>query len=983
MDSDLDGGDKVDRARAGGREPRTDADACEREPEGVDIDARAERDAERVVDPAGADAAAVLRGTAARQLVQPGVDVEVAAEAEPAAADRNSAVQVDAEVRLRVDPAGRVQGRKPEEVGVAGEEEEPLAVADDLVVRGVARAAHHVHVAADDDVDRRTETDHVEQADAPVDVEPERVVADRDPVDGVVVGRRVQPDLAGALDLDDVEQVEVDADVELQHEAAVAARGVDAGEAAGQQVERAERDVDVELDRERVLVDRDRRRAGRGHDPDEADRAVDRQQEARVDRHGLPVTEVDRLRDSRGAEVERGARAEVEPDRLPEVRAHADGRAHLEPVAVDPERSGYVPKGAEARERDARVRRRLDHERARRELEGERAVDRHERRESQVACELQIEAARERDTAGRDRVRARVEGELIRIEARVAERTVSGARLPIGDERDGRCRRGRTEEQVHLEQEHPAEGDAWYRARVHRQLDPADDPRVEGVTRIGRERGVAREIDGARQRTEVLDVRRHRALDPDVRRGADLQGHADRAGERDDVLQRDRAGDDRLDVEAGLVRGRQRAVDVRCRPRDRDRRREVVRQDGEELLRHLEHLVGQRRVERHAHAAVEGDDRRDVAQARAVVVRAGRACSGVELDAEEAGDARDARRVRVVADDQKTRLATRDAERSDAAARGEEERRLARRDLQEEAAVHVHPLARRAGAAGERLEVGAALDRARVVERRGADHFDLEGDGREVVRPRLPAHDEDRVAVQVEVRLDEELPAVAVDDLPFLARDDALDLGVRERDAGEVLQRELLPRRKGERERQRRRVDRPVDVAIGARVSEEVRPRGGERDRVEHVGRERCDERCVVRVRDGEDRAARDALERERLGLRRGRRVDLEQCAALQEDPVLLEEVEVRLERGDAVELDAREAAPGLEHEHGRAGRDVADLDHVDGAGRGELEAHLRRAVGERLRPDRQLGRAADGEQRLLGRVTEQPARLEVDAAGQ
>ena len=89
-------------------------------------------------------------------------------------------------------------------------------------------------VAADENVDGRVEPDHVEQADGAVDVQLERVGVDGDPVGDVILVRRVQPDLAVALDRDDVEDVEVDPDVELEHEADVVVRGVvvDAGEAA-------------------------------------------------------------------------------------------------------------------------------------------------------------------------------------------------------------------------------------------------------------------------------------------------------------------------------------------------------------------------------------------------------------------------------------------------------------------------------------------------------------------------------------------------------------------------------------------------------------------------------------------------------------------------------------------------------------------------------------------------------------------------------
>ena len=134
---DLDRGDEVDGAGAGGRDRRADPDAREREAERLDVDGGAEVDAEAVVLARRRAVAVgdllVVRRERAVVLRQPGGDVEVAAEAEAAAADRDPAVQVDAEVAVRVDPAERVQRREAEEVGVAAEAEEPLALADRLV----------------------------------------------------------------------------------------------------------------------------------------------------------------------------------------------------------------------------------------------------------------------------------------------------------------------------------------------------------------------------------------------------------------------------------------------------------------------------------------------------------------------------------------------------------------------------------------------------------------------------------------------------------------------------------------------------------------------------------------------------------------------------------------------------------------------------------------------------------------------------------
>ena len=863
VDPHLDRGNEVDGAGAERGQPRADPDARERESECPDVDGCAEGDAKAVLMALCAPLAdGGIGSVTAVDLGQPGVDVEVATDPEAAAADRDAAAQVDTKVALAVNPAEGVQGREAEEVRRSGEAEEPFARADRLADVGVGARGSIGHrlVAADDHVHGRVQIDDAEQADGAVDVEPERVRSDQDPVRHMIRARGVQPDLAVALDRDDVEDVEVDADVELEDEAGVVrAVVVDAGEAARvQREDSAERDVEVELDREGALVDRDRHAARGGDDPDEVDLALDREEEAGV--HGVrrAVDRVGRIseghRARRRAERERGAGSDAQPEAAPEVGARTGGdaarravsdlhvRVQRQAVLVDLE-APVEREAADPGERDRCVRRYADQKRVRCELEGERAVDRDQASDDELSVHQQVQARVDRHVTRPDRPGAAVGQDVV---------------LTVCQERDDvhRLRIARIEqivrEHVHFEQELAVELDARDRLGVQRERHAADHARVERRTCSVRPAAVDTEVDRAGERAEVLDVRDDGALHPDEGRRADLHGDRDRPGERDHVSQDDRAGDDRLQVEADGVRARDGTVDVRRRARDHDRRRESGRQDVEELLRDRERLVGERRVERHSDAALEAQDPGDVAERR-VVARA-RRDTDADLQAELRGDpgavlsreaeimAARAAGLRVV-DDHEPGHASGQPDHVDAAAGGEEEGRVGRADLQQEATVHVRPHGRALRRVG-----CACIERVRVVERRAADDLEQERQRCEVVGALLAADDEDRVAVRVGLALDEELGAVAVQHLPFGAGDDALDLRVLQRQPVEA-RVELDLTAIAERE-----------CRLRARVrAERGHPARRERDLAERVGRQRAEQRAVLARRYGEDRVAGDA----------------------------------------------------------------------------------------------------------------------------
>ena len=446
----------------------------------------------------------------------------------------------------------------------------------------------------------------------------------------------------------------------------------------------------------------------------------------------------------------------------------------------------------------------------------------------------------------------------------------------------------------------------------------------------------------------------------------DPGGEADEAGQRDDAEEGDRALDQRGDV--GLA-GRRRvgvlrvAVQVRPRLEDREPRREVGRQHREERLGHVEDLILERRVQHHLDAAAEREDRvavrqRQVAEA-VLVVPAGRRDAHRDLDPQQRRDARD--RVLLgpgtgpdrVHDDEADDLALDRVE--DRARRRHEELEPVRAEAEQEAAAH--------------LEVDPALV-VLVGDLQAAGDLERERVARQLVGAVLAADDEDLVAERVGRLLDEELAAVAVLDAPLLAGLDALDGRALRREPAEVLELELLAGVEGELERGVAGGDAVV-VAVGRRRREQRRPGARQRDRGERVGRQAGEERRVAGGLGGEDDAARDPLERERLVVDRVRGVDLQQRLPAQVHAVGLQEVEVRREGGDAPEVEGREAAAGLEHERRRAGGDVPELDHLDRAGGLELEARDRAAARQRPVSDLEADLAADLEHGLVEQVGE------------
>ena len=322
-------------------------------------------------------------------------------------------------------------------------------------------------------------------------------------------GGRVHPDLALADDLDDVEDVEVDADGEAQDKARVVVE-VDPGEAGRLDAQRTERQRHVEGDRELAAVDRDLDRAGCRDQAKYVDLAADREREARRNRQLGVARQVCRVSDLFGprgrgereerAGGERQADTATEPGVCRRVRAVASARrpkAHAavdrHAVLVDLEREDRVRDGPDPLEPQRRVARDEEEEGWRGlELEYEVALEVHQvARHEKVAMELQEQAVGDGHLA-EDQVAARVQGQLVGV--RVGAVRGAGRLVCARLERRDLEARDRLDEEVDLEQEEAVELDSGDHARVERQRHPADDAGVDHarVRRIG---GVDAEVD--------------------------------------------------------------------------------------------------------------------------------------------------------------------------------------------------------------------------------------------------------------------------------------------------------------------------------------------------------------------------------------------------------------------------------------------------------------------------------------------------------
>ena len=965
--------DQVLLAGADGRRRGGEADAGERDAEEARVDVRRELDVEAVghhvlaLDRRRVRVVAAVRRVAG--LGQADHEREVADEAERARPEHQLGGQPQGEEAARVDPAADVHRREAEEVGARAEVDRPVARAEDERVGGsVRRAADGQRAAADLDHERGVELDDLDELDLAGQRELERLAADDDAAEVAIRVAGVQAQLAGRLDLHQVEHVDVERDGQPQREARVVVR-VDAGAARGRDGDRSEHDLDAERDLDLLRVDDDVDLAVGLGEAQELDRAVDVDPQAR---HDLAAVE----REVAPGRVDRELRGDVElqPDAGAERGVASDADAQVErqrgdeAFLADMEAAGDLDT-AERADRHRRVDLDGQRDRARRELQLELALDLDDPADLELALDDDVEAILDDDTAvhdgavrvvsvGEHEPALRVDHELARARRRVEIR--------LGEERDHvGVGAGRVDLDEHVARDLDARDRA---AGVEVQRDASDDRR----DRVGAEL----DVDAAGGRADERDLGADGADDPDGRAvGPDGRGERDQARQREDVLDDERALDQRVEVDLAGSRRVLLAASVRRRPRleDRELRREVVRQHLEERLRHHEDLLAFERVEHHLDAATEAEDARDVPDRAAVVARLlGPALADADLDAEVAGDLRDDAGADL--GEQQPGRAAADAERRDRAPAGGEELEpervvLGLGDLEDEAAVEVQPLG-----------LVLLVDRARVVDGQSADDLDRERLRGQLVRAVLAAHDDDLRAVLGDRLLDEEEAPVAVLDPPLLAGADALDRRVGELERREALELELLAAVERDLERRVGAVRHAVGVAVGGRAEgalEQIDPGRRQRDRVELVARQLGQQRVVAGQRLGEDDAARDALERQHLVLDAVGRVDLEQRGALQEDPVLLEEVEVRRERGDAPEREVAEPVALLEHERRRRRGDVADGDQLQRAG-GE-QADPQRVGVVRRRADLERDLAADLDDRL---AVERAREAQLHAAG-
>ena len=311
MEPDGDLGDQVGLPRALSRDAGVEAHSGERDAEQAGVDRRREARGELVLlADHGPHAGHGVGGAQHVDLEQGDLELELADQAERARAEHELAAQAQREVAVGGDPAVRLHAGQPEEVDRCADRDHPVADAErDLVVLdpGVRVVDEHV-AAADLEQERCLERDDLEDRELAGQRDLQRLPPDRHaPRVAVGVGR-VEAELAGGLDLDDVEDRRVDRDGQSQDDAGVrlARAAVDAGEALGVDGDRAERDGELEEQLEVAVLVADQDGAARADEAAQRHRAVDQQLEARRD----VVAAVDRLlRDGARVELEqRGGR---------------------------------------------------------------------------------------------------------------------------------------------------------------------------------------------------------------------------------------------------------------------------------------------------------------------------------------------------------------------------------------------------------------------------------------------------------------------------------------------------------------------------------------------------------------------------------------------------------------------------------------------------------------------------------------------------
>ena len=575
----------------------------------------------------------------------------------------------------------------------------------------------------------------------------------------------------------------------------------------------------------------------------------------------------------------------------------------------------------------------LDRERARTEGELEAPADLHHAADLQHALQYQADAGVDGDVAKHEETSVRIGRQDIRQIARV-RRVV----LLVGLEtRDGLGR----QVGVDLEQELAVDGDDTQQQPVGAacELHAADDAGALAI-----EVGIELQVEAAAQSANKLDIGADRTGDAHIPVAVDVAGRGERdeAAQRNGVEQLDAALDVGGHIELGVHPYAFAAVDLRRRRIHRNRGRRIVGQQSQETLRNLEHLLAQRGVEHDHHGAAQLED---AVQGRGLVAAVGavRRRAQAQLQIEHHRDTRQAGAAAVGVDDQQADRLAVQAQRRNLGLGLHEDLKTLGRDAQEEAAEQPH----RVGGVFVRGAVFLDLERT--------DDFYRERLGRQYKGLALGQQVEfaGRGGRLEEIRGAEFAVGFLGDDLPLLALDDGAHNGAA------AVRHEVLDRRGGR---------------VGVYVAQ-IPAGGGQIDFAQYRTRQGTGAQREVLL----DGVTRNALQRDLFSLGRRSGVYLQHRAAVGEDAVVLEEVEVRLDLRNAPELGrARHGVAGLQHEARRRRADIAQLDYLDGAVGVHAEAFYGAAVGQHVVADFQRHAAADVDDGLVGKAQA----LQLDAAG-
>ena len=361
---------------------------------------------------------------------------------------------------------------------------------------------------------------------------------------------------------------------------------VDRGAAPGFHRNRPERDGYVELDGEHVALQRQSNAAGSRGEAEEGDGTVDVELEPGLDGHRSAVCLGEYLLAQRpDIKLECRARLEGQADVGTETGLQTEVGVGSDAIRIEAEH-GVDVELADAQQFHLGLGPELDDEGIGTEAELEATADFDRSAYPHFALEHHVEARIDGDAAENEEAGVRIGRQNIRLRTRVGR-----IALLVGLEA-GNCLGGGIG--VELEQELAADIDDSQQRPVGcaRKLHPSHDPRTFAV-----EVGIELQVETAAERAKEFDLGAHGTGNTDETVEVDIRcrREGDEAGQRDHVEQDDAA----LDVGGDVELGRHialAAVDLGSGSIDSDGGRRVIRQQVEEALRNLEHLLAQRRI---------------------------------------------------------------------------------------------------------------------------------------------------------------------------------------------------------------------------------------------------------------------------------------------------------------------------------------------------------------------------------------------------